>query len=54
MPGGLKAASDATPEVQEIANQVKSAAEQKAGKTFDKFEAKSFSTQVLREFNINY
>ncbi|KAM3860696.1 cystatin-B-like [Diretmus argenteus] len=51
MCGGLGEARDATPEVQKICDQMKSAAEEKAGKTYEVFTAKTFSSQVVAGTN---
>ncbi|RXN03313.1 cystatin-B-like protein [Labeo rohita] len=44
--GGPSQVKQATPEVQKICDEVKHQAEEKAGKKFDVFVAKSFTTQV--------
>ncbi|RXN13709.1 cystatin-B-like protein [Labeo rohita] len=44
--GGPSQVKQATPEVQKICDEVKHEAEKKAGKKFDVFVAKSFTTQV--------
>ncbi|XP_056100287.1 cystatin 14b, tandem duplicate 1 [Rhinichthys klamathensis goyatoka] len=49
--GGLSEEKKATPEVQKICDEVKSAAENKAGKKFSVFTAKSFTTQVVAGIN---
>ncbi|RXN10629.1 cystatin-B-like protein [Labeo rohita] len=45
--GGPSEEQPATPEVQKICNEMKHEAEKKAGKKFDVFVAKSFTTQAL-------
>ncbi|XP_048850614.1 cystatin-B-like [Brienomyrus brachyistius] len=45
--GGLGNVQDATAEVQQICDEVKPYVEEKAGKTFDVFTAKTFKTQVV-------
>ncbi|NP_001290781.1 uncharacterized protein LOC105027676 [Esox lucius] len=49
--GGVAEAKDATPEVQQICDEVKPLAEEKAGKKFDVFVAKKFTTQVVAGTN---
>ncbi|XP_051524188.1 lipocalin-like isoform X2 [Myxocyprinus asiaticus] len=51
MVGGTCAVKDATPEVQNICDEVKPEAEEKAGKKFNVFTAKSFTTQVVTGTN---
>ncbi|CAM4722455.1 unnamed protein product [Leuciscus chuanchicus] len=45
--GGTSEAKDANEEVQKICDEIKSHAEDKAGRKFDAFTAKSFKTQVV-------
>nr|ACO13616.1 Cystatin-B [Esox lucius] len=49
--GGVAEAKDATPEVQQICDEVKPLAEEKAGKKLDVFVAKKFTTQVVAGTN---
>ncbi|KAI2665055.1 Cystatin-B [Labeo rohita] len=49
--GGPSQVKQATPEVQKICDEVKHQAEEKAGKKFDVFVAKSFTTQVVAGTN---
>ncbi|XP_048030180.1 cystatin-B-like [Megalobrama amblycephala] len=49
--GGTSEAKDATEEEQKICDEVKSHAEDKAGRKFDVFTAKSFKTQVVQGKN---
>ncbi|RXN35651.1 cystatin-B-like protein [Labeo rohita] len=49
--GGPSEVKQATPEVQKICDEIKHEAEEKAGKKFDVFVAKSFTTQVVAGTN---
>ncbi|XP_064413174.1 cystatin-B [Latimeria chalumnae] len=49
--GGLANTKPADPEVQAFCDQVKAAAEEKAGKTFEIFDAKRYKTQVVAGMN---
>ncbi|XP_039517553.1 cystatin-B-like [Pimephales promelas] len=49
--GGPSEEKKATPEVQKICDEVKSAAENKAGKKFTVFIAKSYTTQLVAGTN---
>ncbi|XP_014831182.1 PREDICTED: cystatin-B-like [Poecilia mexicana] len=49
--GGTGGAQDATPEIQEICDKVKTQVEQKAGKTYETFTAKSYTSQVVAGTN---
>uniref|UniRef100_I3LDP2 Cystatin domain-containing protein n=1 Tax=Sus scrofa TaxID=9823 RepID=I3LDP2_PIG len=51
MPGGLTEARPATPEIQEIATTVKSQLEEKTNKTYEKFEAVEYKSQVVAGIN---
>ncbi|GAA6072745.1 cystatin-B-like [Tachysurus ichikawai] len=49
--GGTSEAKEANEEVQKICDEMKSHAEEKAGRTFDVFTAKSYKTQVVAGTN---
>ncbi|XP_014937748.1 cystatin-A [Prionailurus viverrinus] len=51
IPGGLSEAKPATPEIQEIANEVKPQLEEKTNETYQKFEAIEYKTQVVAGIN---
>ncbi|XP_016055641.1 PREDICTED: cystatin-A [Miniopterus natalensis] len=51
MPGGLTKAKPATPEIQEIANEVKPQLEEKTNETYEEFEAVEYKTQVVAGIN---
>ncbi|XP_012874851.1 PREDICTED: cystatin-A [Dipodomys ordii] len=47
IPGGLTEARPATPEIQEIADQVKQQLEEKTNETYEEFEAVEYKSQVV-------
>ncbi|XP_066455401.1 cystatin-A-like [Eleutherodactylus coqui] len=49
--GGLGCVKPATPEVQELCNQVKAEVEEKHGKKYTKFEATEYKTQMVAGTN---
>ncbi|XP_004606734.1 cystatin-A [Sorex araneus] len=51
IPGGLTEAKPATPEIQEIAEKVKSQLEEKTNETYEEFEAVEYKTQVVAGVN---
>lgn len=51
VPGGFSEVKEATEEVQQICDQVKSQAEAKAKQTFDQFQAISYRQQVVAGMN---
>uniref|UniRef100_M3Y094 Cystatin A n=5 Tax=Mustelidae TaxID=9655 RepID=M3Y094_MUSPF len=51
IPGGLTEAKPATPEIQEIANEVKPQLEEKTNETYEEFEAVEYKTQVVAGIN---
>ncbi|XP_029313725.1 cystatin-B-like isoform X1 [Cottoperca gobio] len=51
MCGGCNAATEANEEIQKICDSVKADAEAKAGKTYEMFTAKSFTSQVVAGTN---
>ncbi|XP_006091012.1 cystatin-A [Myotis myotis] len=51
MPGGLTEAKPATPEVQEIADEVKPQLEAQTNETYEEFEAIEYKTQVVAGIN---
>ncbi|EGV92675.1 cystatin-A [Cricetulus griseus] len=51
IPGGLTEARPATPEVQEIADQVRAQLEEKTNEKYEKFEAVEYKTQVVAGVN---
>uniref|UniRef100_A0A673STL0 Cystatin A n=1 Tax=Suricata suricatta TaxID=37032 RepID=A0A673STL0_SURSU len=51
IPGGLSEAKPATPEVQEIADEVRPQLEEKTNETYQKFEVIEYKTQVVAGIN---
>ncbi|XP_052596418.1 cystatin-A [Peromyscus californicus insignis] len=51
IPGGLTEARPATPEIQEITDQVKAQLEEKTNAKYEKFEAVEYKTQVVAGIN---
>lgn len=51
MPGGLTEAKPATPEIQEIANEVKPQLEEQTNETYEEFKAIEYKTQVVAGIN---
>ncbi|XP_032725425.1 cystatin-A [Lontra canadensis] len=51
IPGGLTEAKPATPEIQEIANEVKPQLEEKTNEIYEEFEAIEYKTQVVAGIN---
>ncbi|CAH6792308.1 cystatin-A [Phodopus roborovskii] len=51
IPGGLTEARPATPEVQEVADQVRAQLEEKTNEKYEKFEAVEYKTQVVAGVN---
>lgn len=51
MCGGASQVKPATPEIQKLCDQIRSAAEEKAGKNFEHFQAVSFCDQVVNGTN---
>ncbi|XP_049421891.1 cystatin-B-like [Epinephelus fuscoguttatus] len=49
--GGTGPAADATEEIQKLCDEVKPSAEAKAGKTYEIFTAKSYTSQVVAGTN---
>jgi cystatin-A/B len=49
--GGTGSTKEATPEVQKFCDELRSAVEEKIGKSFDAFEAKVFKSQVVAGVN---
>ncbi|XP_043930635.1 cystatin-B-like [Protopterus annectens] len=49
--GGTSKVSPATPEIQSLCDQIKAAAEEKAGKKYSEFKAVSFCSQVVSGTN---
>ncbi|XP_076973673.1 cystatin-A [Tamandua tetradactyla] len=47
MPGGLTEARPATPEIQEIANEIKPQLEAKTNETYKEFKAEVYKSQVV-------
>ncbi|XP_034371301.1 cystatin-A-like [Arvicanthis niloticus] len=51
IPGGLSEARSATPEVQEIADQVKPQLEEETNEKYEQFKAVEYKTQVVAGIN---
>ncbi|XP_066097933.1 cystatin-A [Saccopteryx bilineata] len=51
MPGGLTKAKPATPEIQDIVNEVKPQLEEETNETYEEFEAVEYKTQVVAGVN---
>ncbi|XP_075413281.1 cystatin-A [Tenrec ecaudatus] len=51
IPGGLSEAKRATPEIQEMVNEVKSQLEEQTNESYEEFEAVEYKTQVVAGVN---
>ncbi|XP_007536587.1 cystatin-A [Erinaceus europaeus] len=51
IPGGLSEVKSATPEVQEIADKIKSQLEEQTNESYEEFEAVEYKTQVVAGVN---